>query len=51
MERPEDPLSFIAFYVLKNKNKVNIPQPPLLLEREGDDANAPGQEVAENAQA
>lgn len=34
MERPEDPLSFIAFYVLKNKNKVNIPQPPALPDRE-----------------
>lgn len=34
MERPEDPLSFIAFYVLKNKQKLNIPQPPPLPENE-----------------
>jgi len=34
MERPEDPLSFIAFYVLKNKHKINLPQPPPLVEKE-----------------
>jgi len=34
MERPEDPLSFIAFYVLKNKHRLNLPQAPPLPEKE-----------------
>lgn len=28
MERPEDPISFLAFYMLKNKHKIKLPQPP-----------------------
>lgn len=29
IERPDDPISFIALYLLKNKEKVKIPPPPL----------------------
>ncbi len=44
MERPEDPLSFIAFYVLKNKHKLNIPQPPPLQEKEPGEDKPAGEE-------
>ena len=27
IERPNDPISFIAFYMLKNKDRVKIPMP------------------------
>ncbi len=28
IERPEDPISYIAMYILKNKNQVKLPQAP-----------------------
>lgn len=28
IERPNDPISFIAYYLLKNKDKIVLPKPP-----------------------
>ncbi len=28
IERPNDPVSFIAYYLLKHKDEIQLPQPP-----------------------
>jgi len=49
MERPEDPLSFIAFYVLKNKHKINLPQPPPIAEKDEGEETRELNEQVQNA--
>lgn len=34
MERPNDPISFLAYYLLKHKNEIKLPEKPEVEEKE-----------------
>lgn len=46
MERPNDPLSFISLYLLKHKDRVQIPQRKNLEDEAQDEEQRGGEEQA-----
>jgi len=34
MERPNDPISFLAYYLLKHKGEIKLPEKPEVEEKE-----------------
>ena len=43
-ERPNDPISYIAYYLLKNQHKIKLPEPPEPVEKVDEEGEHEGEE-------